>query len=230
MTVDCSGDGDDDVLNYPTAAERHKKGANSRQQKFFVLTSTEAYNAKKKYYEDKLLREKEMAERKRERAVKAEKRQTDKVEKAVAAAKRKLEGCARKQPRSKFAKQNKIECVSMHSVDGSISNIAAGENDLHAVGEPAVDDDIEGSVLENDLYAVGNFVIVDFEGDLYPGKVIDIGDDGLNVSVLHKSGLNWRWPKAVDAIHYSRSEIKKKISEPLPGRRGIFCVPELNAA
>lgn len=223
MIADCSGDGDDDVLNYPAAVERQKKGSNRGQQKFFVLTSTEAYNAKKKYHEDKLLREKEMAERKRDRAAKAEKRQTDKVEKAAAVAKRKLEACARKQPRSKLAKQQQIE--------SGTSNIAV-ESDLHAISEAGDDNDVDGaevSVIENDLY-VDDFVIVDFEGELYPGKVIDISDGGLNVSVLHKSGLNWRWPKAVDAIHYSRSEIRKKISEPLPGKRGIFFVPELNAA
>ena len=35
---------------------------------------------------------------------------------------------------------------------------------------------------------IGDYVKVNFEGTYYPGEVIDVSDEGICVSVLHKSG------------------------------------------
>ena len=72
-----------------------------------------------------------------------------------------------------------------------------------------------------------DFVIVDFEGKLFPGQVTAVSEREAKVSVLHKSGFNWKWPKCVDEISYEMTEIKQKIAKPLPGKRGIFFVPEI---
>jgi len=89
-----------------------------------------------------------------------------------------------------------------------------------------------GPVLYSDTetyiaFSVGDYVVVDFEGDLYPGQVISKHDGGAKIRVLHRCGINWKWPKVVDELVYSMSQIKKKIGSPLLAKRGIFIIPEL---
>jgi len=52
--------------------------------------------------------------------------------------------------------------------------------------------------------------IVDFEGKLYPGHVVHVKDNTVNVSEFHRSGIrNWKWPREIDAIDYKIEEIQQ---------------------
>ena len=53
-----------------------------------------------------------------------------------------------------------------------------------------------------------------------------VSEEGTCVSVLHISGVNWKWQKPINAICYSETEIIQKIAKPIAGRRGTLCVPE----
>ena len=76
---------------------------------------------------------------------------------------------------------------------------------------------------------VGDYVLVRYEDDLYPGRIIEIkNDEEVLISAMKKSAQNWRWPAKPDEIFYSKDEIVRKINPPTQvGRREIFKVEEL---
>lgn len=76
---------------------------------------------------------------------------------------------------------------------------------------------------------VGDFVLVRYECELYPGRIVQFEDDGeVLISAMKKSASNWKWPSTPDEIHYSKDEIVQQIDEPVQiGRREIFKVKEL---
>ena len=44
---------------------------------------------------------------------------------------------------------------------------------------------------------VGQWVVVDYDGEDGPGELTCCnGDDQCEVSVMHKSGNHWKWPKS----------------------------------
>ena len=46
----------------------------------------------------------------------------------------------------------------------------------------------------------GDFVIVNYEGRLYPGEVKVVKKKKDEVSCMTKSGINWKWPVQPDQI------------------------------
>lgn len=70
-----------------------------------------------------------------------------------------------------------------------------------------------------------SFVIVDYEGVFYPGKLEDISSDEVYVSVMEKTGVNWRWLSKPDKLWYKKEDIVKSIPEPhLINKRGVYSV------
>ena len=52
---------------------------------------------------------------------------------------------------------------------------------------------------------------------------------GAEVSVMTKSGVNWRWPQKTDQIYYSLKKVMSVINEPIKmNSRGTYKVPEMN--
>ena len=48
---------------------------------------------------------------------------------------------------------------------------------------------------------VGQWAVVVYDREKYPGEVTVVSDvDGVEVSVLHKSGSCWKWPYPNDTI------------------------------
>lgn len=87
----------------------------------------------------------------------------------------------------------------------------------------------QGEFSVQDL-TVGQYVLVNYEGELYPGKIIEIkSSDEILVSAMEKSGVNWKWPAQCDEIYYAKDEIVQIINSPKQlGRRGIYRVHELD--
>ena len=65
---------------------------------------------------------------------------------------------------------------------------------------------------------VGDWVIVMYDGKMYPGRVTAISEMGSKkVSVMRSAfPSGWKWPVEVNEIYYEDENIKKKISPPTP--------------
>ena len=74
-----------------------------------------------------------------------------------------------------------------------------------------------------------SYVLVEYDGNIYPGTVLRILDDSALISAMQKSGYNvWKWPKNADIIWYRHSKIIRTIEEPKQiSKRGLFMIPEL---
>lgn len=74
-----------------------------------------------------------------------------------------------------------------------------------------------------------DYVIVSYDGCRYPGQVIELKDDQVQVKHMKSAGLTyWRWPEQDDILCYDENDILKIIKPPIPmNKRGIFSVPEL---
>ena len=70
---------------------------------------------------------------------------------------------------------------------------------------------------------VRQWVAVQYDGVQYPGEVISIDTNGVQVNVMHKSGSCWKWPQSRDMISYEKSDILRIISVPVAaGHHGQF--------
>lgn len=77
----------------------------------------------------------------------------------------------------------------------------------------------------NTNFSVGNYVVVNFEGNLFPGKVIEKKVGGYTVSVMERSKKSWKWPSKPDAIFYDAEEVLYSINPPKQiSNRGFFQV------
>ncbi|KAJ8944259.1 hypothetical protein NQ318_013671 [Aromia moschata] len=87
---------------------------------------------------------------------------------------------------------------------------------------------IRGSSFSEKDKSVGNFVLVKYEGKMYPGKIISTTNEGAIINAMTPFGKQWKWPLNRDEIFYRNEEIVMKIEAPRKqGRREIFDVPEL---
>ena len=85
----------------------------------------------------------------------------------------------------------------------------------------------EGGDIDVSQLKSGDFVIFNYEGELFPGQVSEVKEDGCNIKSLVKSGVDWKWPKHEDLMFYSLCDIITKINCPKEKKRGILAVPEL---
>ena len=77
-------------------------------------------------------------------------------------------------------------------------------------------------------FDVGQHVLVNYDGELYPGEITAREDDGYLVSAIEKTGRYWKWPARADKTVNAPEEIFQTINPPTKiGRRSIFSVPEL---
>ena len=53
----------------------------------------------------------------------------------------------------------------------------------------------------------GMWVLINFEGGMYPGVIVSSGMDGAVVKVMHRCKGGWCWPNRPDEIEYSNEEI-----------------------
>ena len=65
-------------------------------------------------------------------------------------------------------------------------------------------------------WKIGEWVAVEYDGQLYPGEVTDIIGSNTQVNAMAKTGKLWKWPEMKDLVWYSRSMVKQKILPVLP--------------
>ena len=75
-------------------------------------------------------------------------------------------------------------------------------------------------------FNVGDYVVADYEGRKYPGKIIskESGDYEYEVSSMVKCGKYWKWPEKEDIIWFSSNKIIKKIDPPKSSSSNIFLI------
>lgn len=77
----------------------------------------------------------------------------------------------------------------------------------------------------------GEYVIFSYEGQLYPGKITEVNDNGAVITAMEKSLKSWRWPQKEDQLFYPWDDIIGAIDPPkLISKRGLFSVPQLDKA
>ena len=76
---------------------------------------------------------------------------------------------------------------------------------------------------DSHTYNLGDWVVVQYEGQEYPGKVMSLNETHIQVNIMYRHGKNWRWPKTPDNIFYDQSSVVHKTGLPtVAGRRGQF--------
>ena len=72
-------------------------------------------------------------------------------------------------------------------------------------------------------FTVGDWCVVNYEGARFPGEIVGIQNEEVQVSVMHKAGRYFKWPEKVDSIYYLPQNIEKRIQPPVVvGHRGQF--------
>lgn len=88
--------------------------------------------------------------------------------------------------------------------------------------------DSEVEERESLTLTIGQWVVVTYDESNYPGEVTNVEDsENFEISVMHRSGQFWKWPKTEDKIVYCRDSIIKVINPPkAAGHRGQFTFNE----
>lgn len=76
----------------------------------------------------------------------------------------------------------------------------------------------------------GDYVIVKYEGEYFPGIIENTDDDFHEISTMtFSSGNSFRWPEQSDKIWYHQNDIQEKITVPiLANTRGFYRIPEMD--
>ena len=64
-------------------------------------------------------------------------------------------------------------------------------------------------------FEIGDWVLVQYGNEKYPGEVKELGDKEIRVSVMMKSGSYFKWPVAEDKIFYKFENVIKKLQPPI---------------
>lgn len=90
-------------------------------------------------------------------------------------------------------------------------------------------EEISNMNAENLNYLRGEYVIVQYEGEFYPGAVVESDSKNVKVKTMTMSVNNWRWPDKEDLCDYAIDDVICKIPIPeLINSRGIYSVPRIN--
>ena len=110
--------------------------------------------------------------------------------------------------------------------DESIKDGASSEDD--AVSDGYIKgNNAEGSNKKD--VAAGEYIIVEYDGQQFPGKVTSVESEGAVVTTLTKCKRNgWRWPQTKDEILCEWDDIVKARPQAIPlNNRNILRFPDL---
>lgn len=123
----------------------------------------------------------------------------------------------------------------------SLRDSSGGEDFLENILREAAEDDetfavASGQKTNKDLLSlqevvkeIGEHVLFQYEGEIFPGKIITFDDNGATLSAMVKSLKNWKWPDKPDTLYYQWDDIIGRIRQPKKVcNRGHFSVPELD--
>lgn len=71
--------------------------------------------------------------------------------------------------------------------------------------------------------SVGDWVEVDYDGELFPGEIKSVDNKEYLVSVMVRAGKYWKWPLQVDEVFYPQERVIRKLNAPdVVNARGHF--------
>lgn len=77
---------------------------------------------------------------------------------------------------------------------------------------------------------VGEYVIFVYEGEYFPGKIINFDNQTVEISAMQRSLKSWKWPEKPDLHRYDWDDVIGHCKEPkLISKRGFFSIPELTS-
>jgi len=128
----------------------------------------------------------------------------------------------RKNSKNQETVEDTPEVAKPSDVESSV-----GDSDIEPDSDISSTSPVAKSTVNN-MPNEGDFVIVTYEGNHYPGEVKSLKKNGVQVSCMMKTGQYWKWPSKPDLLVYPQSDIIQLISEPKKiSRRGLFSVPEM---
>lgn len=72
-------------------------------------------------------------------------------------------------------------------------------------------------------------MVFTYEGELFPGKIINIEKQVATISAMQRNGKLWKWPNTPDILDYPWQDVIGHAENPKQiGKRSIFSVPELD--
>lgn len=131
----------------------------------------------------------------------------------------------------RFTSQISKKTVSTSSDEDTASFVSDDDDTFDLSTSEESDDGLMKSVDATVVYVpqVGDNVIVQYEGEHWPGVVLNVHKSGITVSCMERSGNFWKWPTVKDILIYKKSDIICKISVPMKvsSKRDMYNVPEL---
>ena len=132
--------------------------------------------------------------------------------------------------KSKVSRAKKLNDEPGKSVELADFPSTSSDRNLEEESEGNNKEDHEVNELDDSRYFVGIFVKFVYESECFPGRIISTNESGCVIKSMTRSGFNWRWPQHEDIMHYPFPDIKIKIAPPVPKKRGVFSVSELDDA
>nr|XP_042895012.1 uncharacterized protein LOC122268771 [Parasteatoda tepidariorum] len=81
---------------------------------------------------------------------------------------------------------------------------------------------------ECETYSEGDWVLVTYDAEKYPGEVKTVKTEEIEVSCMIRSGKYWKWPRNPDIAHYTFGNVIGKLDPPIPATsRGQFYFEKL---
>lgn len=129
-----------------------------------------------------------------------------------------LEDDEEKEPeKAKITKKN-IQ-LDLDSIDSDLENLPS----KLASSKPA-------KTNKSRKFSLGNFVIIKYEGEYFPGKIESLRKNDYEISTMTLTTRNtFKWPNPPDNIFYNLKEIIEIIMEPIClNKRGFYRIPEMD--
>ncbi|CAH0553575.1 unnamed protein product [Brassicogethes aeneus] len=111
-----------------------------------------------------------------------------------------------------------------------MKNSNQAEEEKENLGHEDVSNEVDVLVNNsNEEIGIGNYVIVRYDKEYYPAKVVNQRENEYYCCAMSKSGANrWKWPDKNDLLWYPADDVLLKIKEPkLINTRGVFSVPKM---
>ena len=84
--------------------------------------------------------------------------------------------------------------------------------------DPLAEVQYQVAVLPQHIYKIGTYVLVRYEGELWPGQITKVEQDRVRVKCFQKAaaqGSIWRWPDKPDEGFYQIGDVEQEIETPL---------------
>ena len=79
------------------------------------------------------------------------------------------------------------------------------------------------------VIVIGDFVIIKYDEDYYPGKLTGLGEYAKLHTMVKSGPKHWKWPIREDYVDYTFDLVIKVINQPIiVSLCGTFSVPELD--